>query len=216
MERETPGSAPDPEATSPAGAPVPDPDPGDGERSGLLYCGLCGALNPASNHYCAACGTTLVDAFHGTEGLRIYAHPDAAARLVAIVPAGSSLEPLPDDDAPADFARVRLDDGRLGYVRLPEIDALASRANASASTRPVPNINTNARGCVSPGAALASLVLLIVTGTLILVLMWRSEGTGSGILTAVFCLLIVPFLLLTIGFYLYSRTREDRLAEEGE
>ena len=51
-------------------------NPLDDAGSGLIYCGLCGALNPATNHYCAACGTTLVDAFHATEGLRVF---DASA-----------------------------------------------------------------------------------------------------------------------------------------
>ncbi|MDQ2655061.1 MAG: hypothetical protein M3Z20_18675, partial [Chloroflexota bacterium] len=56
--------------------------------STLIYCGLCGALNPASNHFCAACGTTLVDAFHATEGLRVFERPDPAARLIEILPSG--------------------------------------------------------------------------------------------------------------------------------
>ena len=182
-------------------------------RSGLLYCGQCGALNPIANHFCAACGTILVDAFHGTEGLRVYSRPDAAARLVAIVPSGTEIDLVPGDDAPADFARVRLADGRLGYVRLAEVEALVA---APAATDPgashraaAPDINTNARGCVSPGAALAALLLLVATGTLLMVMLARSDAAGSGILTAIFCLLIVPFLLLTIGFYLYARAHDD-------
>jgi hypothetical protein len=208
-----PGDREPPQAGAAAGAE--EETAAEPARSGLLYCGLCGALNPASNHFCAACGTTLVDAFHGTEGLRIYQRPDAAARLVAIVPAGRELDLLPDAGAPADFARVRLEDGRIGYVRLPEVESLAAAPAARSAPRR-PDINTNARGCVSSGAALAALALLLVTGTLGLVLLVRTDVAGSGILTLVFCLVVAPVLLLTIGLYLYARNREDRLEEEEE
>ncbi len=187
---------------------------GEHGRSSLLYCGQCGAINPVSNAFCAACGTILVDAFHGTEGLRVYERPDAAARLVTMVPSGSELEILPDARAPADFARVRVANGQIGYVRLPEVEALPDTAPRSGPRRP--DINTHARGCVSSTAALASLALLVITGALGFILLLRSDAAGNGILTVVFCLLIVPFLLLTIGLYLYARTREDRLAEEEE
>lgn len=185
-------------------------------RSALIYCGLCGALNPATSHYCAACGTTLVDAFHATEGLRVYERPDSAARLVEIVPAGSELDVVEDAEAPADFVRVRLPHGRLGYIRLQEVEARADADSAPAGAVRAPDINTNARGCVSQTAALASLALLVVTGTLGLVLLARDrrESDGTGLLTVLFCLGVVPFLLLTIGFYLYARTREERLEEE--
>src|SRR5919112_1521410 len=96
--------------------------------STVIYCGLCGALNPASNHFCAACGSTLVDAFHASEGLRVYERPDSAARLVEIVPAGTELDIVEDPTAPEDFVRVRLPHGRLGYIRLQEVEALANAA----------------------------------------------------------------------------------------
>src|SRR5215210_5434271 len=116
--------------------------PGGGQpRSALIYCGLCGALNPSTNHYCAACGTTLVDAFHATEGLRVYERPDAASRLVELVPAGSELDVVEDPSAPADFVRVRLPRGRLGYIRLREVEARAAGPPPTASTR-APDINT--------------------------------------------------------------------------
>ncbi len=182
-------------------------------RSTLIYCGLCGALNPASNHFCAACGTTLVDAFHATEGLRVFERPDSASRLVEIVPAGSELDIVEDPDAPEDFVRVRLAHGRLGYIRLQEVEVLAS-APGQASGFGAPDINTNARGCVTPTAALASLVLLIVTATLGLFLILRSESSDSGILASIFCLAVAPFMALTIGFYLYARSRDERLEEE--
>ncbi len=182
-------------------------------RSTLIYCGLCGALNPATNHYCAACGTTLVDAFHATEGLRVFERPDSASRLVEIVPAGSELDIVEDPEAPEDFVRVRLAQGRLGYIRLQEVEALAS-APRQAPGLGAPDINTNARGCVTPTAALASLALLIVTATLGLFLILRSESSDSGILASIFCLAVAPFMALTIGFYLYARSRDERLADE--
>ena len=185
-------------------------------RSTLIYCGLCGALNPATNHYCAACGTTLVDAFHASEGLRVFERPDSASRLVEIVPAGSELDIVEDPDAPEDFVRVRLAHGRLGYIRLQEVEALAS-APVRGPGLAVPDINTNARGCVTPTAALASLALLIVTATLGLFLILRSESSDSGILATIFCLAVAPFMALTIGFYLYARSRDERFeAEEDE
>ena len=183
-------------------------DEAAGSRASLIYCGLCGALNPATNHYCAACGTTLVDAFHGTEGLRVYERADAASRLVEIIPSGTELEIVEDAAAPADFVRVRLPRGRLGYIRLPDIEAAAAGPAPPLAPRP-PDINTNARGCVSTTGALASLALLVVTATLGLVLIARADTADAGILTLVFCLAIVPLLLLTVGLYVVARGRED-------
>ncbi len=189
------------------------------ERGALIYCGLCGALNPATNHFCAACGTTLVDAFHATEGLRVYERPDSASRLVEIVPAGNDLELVEDPEAPADFARVRLPRGRLGYVRLGEVAAragvTAGSAEGAARARP-PDINTNARGCVSTTGALASLALLIMVGAAGVVLIRRADPADAGVLSLVFCVAGVPLLILTIGLYLAARSREDRLLDEEE
>lgn len=183
-------------------------------RSNLIYCGFCGALNPATNHFCAACGTTLVDAFHASEGLRVFERPDSASRLIEIVPAGTELEVVEDPAAPEDFVRVRLPHGRLGYIRLQEVEALASGAPAPDLGRP--DVNTNARGCITPAAALGALVLLVVTGTLGLALILRSDSTDAGIYALVFCLGVAPLLLLTTGLYLYARNREERLAEAEE
>src|SRR5699024_8475881 len=106
--------------------PPDQPRPEDREARGpLIFCGMCGALNPSTNYYCAACGTTLVDAFHATEGMRVYEQPDSASRLIEIVPAGNELEVIEDPDAPEDFVRVRLEYGRLGYIRLSDVEALA-------------------------------------------------------------------------------------------
>src|SRR5699024_993671 len=103
-------------------------DPDQDDRGPLIFCGMCGALNPSTNFYCAACGTTLVDAFHATEGMRVYEQPDSASRLIEIVPSGNELEVVEDPEAPEDFARVRLPYGRLGYSRPNEIEAMAAAA----------------------------------------------------------------------------------------
>jgi hypothetical protein len=185
----------------------------DRDRSALIYCGLCGALNPSSNHYCAACGSTLVDAFHATEGLRVFERPDAASRLVEIVPAGSELDIVEDADAPADYVRVRLPQGKLGYVRLSDVEALAETLTPVSSLG-TPNINTNARGCITSTAAIGALALVVVLSTLILILLGQSDVADTGLLGLIFCVTVLPLLLLTVGLYVFSRTREERLEDE--
>ncbi|MFT4040558.1 MAG: hypothetical protein QM692_20425 [Thermomicrobiales bacterium] len=180
--------------------------------STLIYCGLCGALNPASNHFCAACGTTLVDAFHATEGLRVFERPDPAARLIEIVPSGRDLEVIEDLSGPADWVRIRLPYGRLGYVRV--ADAAAAAGPVSALPVRPPDINTNARGCVSTSAALWALALLVVTALFGVVIIWRARPEDAGLLAVVFCITLGPMILLTIGAYVAARTREDQLAYE--
>jgi hypothetical protein len=211
---------------TPQDAPeTPGQEAEDRGGEGLIFCGMCGALNPAGRYYCAACGTTLVDAFHATEGLRVYERPDSASRLIEIVPSGSELELVEDPDAPEDFARVRLQYGRLGYIRLKEVEAMAAAAGAPiggpASVamrpgRPAPDINTNATGCISSTAALASIALVVAVGALLLALMWRADTYDQGTILLVFCFGLGPFAVLTIAFYLYARSREERLAEEDE
>lgn len=195
-----------------------EPIAGDG-RGGLIFCGMCGALNPSSNFYCAACGTTLVDAFHATEGLRVHERPDSASRLIEIVPTGTELEVVEDPDAPEDFVRVRLAYGRLGYIRLHDVANLAEAARMTQRTpagRPSPDINTHATGCISSTAALAALALVVMLGALMLVIAWRANTYDQGTMALVFCVGIGPLLLLTVAFYLYAKSREDRLAEEDE
>jgi hypothetical protein len=188
-------------------------DEGSGARSArLIYCGLCGALNPASNFYCAACGTTLLDAFHATEGLRVFERPDPAARLIEILPAGSELEVMPEATGPADWVRIRLPYGRLGYVRIG--DAVAVSRIETAATARVPDINTNARGCVTTSAALWALALLVITALFGVVIVTRARPEDAGLLGIVFCLTLGPLILLTIGAYVAARTREDRLVAE--
>jgi hypothetical protein len=170
--------------------------------STVIYCGLCGALNPASSYYCAACGTTLVDAFHATEGLRVFERPDPAARLIEILPSGGELDVVDDPSASADWLRIRLPYGRLGYV-----PAAAHRL------RP-PDINTNARGCVTSSAALWALALLVVTALFGVVIVARARPIDAGLLGIVFCITLGPLILLTIGAYVAARTREDQLDDE--
>lgn len=210
--------------TTPSGKSelTPDPNSGHGNPiddrdSGrpLIFCGMCGALNPAGTFYCAACGTTLVDAFHATEGLRVYERPDSASRLIEIVPSGTELDVVEDPNLSEDFVRVRLISGKLGYIRLQEVDALASTGQIH-SARPAPDINTNARGCVTPLAALGALALVLVLGVLMLVIMFRSDTYDQGTMLLLFCVGLGPLLLLTVAIYLYARSRDDRLNAEDE
>jgi hypothetical protein len=182
---------------------------------------MCGALNPAGRYYCAACGTTLVDAFHATEGLRVYERADSASRLIEIVDSGTELEIVEDPNASEDFVRVRLPYGRLGYIRLNEVEAMAAASGAApgdtatgVSATRAPNINTNATGCISSTAALGAIALLAIVGILMLVLLATSDTYDQGTILLVFCFGLGPFMLLTIGVYLYARSREDRLADE--
>jgi len=185
-------------------------------RSGVLYCGLCGALNPSSNHFCARCGTTLLDAFHATEGLRVFQRPDAAARIVDIVPAGSELEALPDADAPADYLRIKLADGRLGYVRTADLGnapltaSATDGSGAAAPATPPPDINTAARGCITPAATLWAVALLFVLTALFYVLFARGREADQGIILGFFCVVVLPVIAILIGLYLSSRARDER------
>jgi hypothetical protein len=189
--------------------------PLDAAGSGLIYCGLCGALNPATNHYCAACGTTLVDAFHANEGLRVYERPDPAARLIEIVPAGTELDIVEDANAPADYVRIRMQHGRLGYIRLGDVGAGGPEAPVRRGL-PVPDINTHARGCVSTTGALAALGLLVIAAVFGVIIILNAPPADSGVLTLFFCVIVGPLLLLTVGLYVGARSREDRLEEEAE
>lgn len=189
--------------------------PVSGAGSALIYCGLCGALNSATNHYCAACGTTLVDAFAATEGVRVFERADPAARIVEIVPAGSELELVEGTmEVPSDWARVRLANGKLGFVRLGDVGAGA--APPPDQVLPTPDINTHARGCVSSTAALAALGLLVVMAVFGLVIVLRARPEDSGILWMVYCLTIVPLLAMTIGLYVGARGREERIEADAE
>lgn len=186
------------------------------DRGNLIFCGMCGALNPTTSYYCAACGSTLVDAFHATEGLRVFERPDAASRIIDIVPTGSTLDINEDPDAPNDYVRVRMENGKLGYIRLAEVAALAAAPPASNAIGGSPDINTNARGCVSTTGALASLALLILLSSLALYLINQEDSAEAGFLALVTCMVVAPLCLLMIVLYLMARDREDRTLEAEE
>lgn len=178
---------------------------------------MCGALNPSASFYCAACGTTLVDAFHATEGLRVHERPDSASRLIEIVASGSELEIAEDPNAPQDFVRVRLASGKLGYIRLLDVNASTGQQTVAASRyEEAADINSHAKGCVSTTGALGAVALAVVLGALLLVIMLRSNTYDQGTFAIVFCFGVGPFFILTVALYLYSRSREDRLAAEAE
>ncbi|HUG14933.1 MAG TPA: hypothetical protein VMM78_07910 [Thermomicrobiales bacterium] len=175
-------------------------------QPGVLYCGSCGALNPRTNHFCSACGHQLVDAFHASEGLRVYATPDPGASLVEIVDAGTPLVVLPTEEVlPADFAKVNLEDGRVGYVRLREVETGAGAAADVTPRTPV--------GCVSSTSVVAILALLMLIGALVLVTAFRSPDPNADFIAVLACVTVVPFLVFVIGFYLYVRKREDEIRD---
>lgn len=177
-------------------------------ESGVLYCGTCGSMNPRTSHFCAACGHQLVDAYHPSEGLRIYTTPDPAAPLVEIVPAGSDLRVLETrETVPGDFVKIALGDGRIGYVRLNEVERSADDVEDRETRRePI--------GCVSSTAVLAVLGLLVIAATLVLVTAIRSRDGTADFISFLACLVVVPFLLLVVAFFLYVRKREDDLLAE--
>ncbi|MGI9253219.1 MAG: hypothetical protein ACR2J8_05700 [Thermomicrobiales bacterium] len=186
-----------------------------GAGSALIYCGLCGALNPASRHYCSACGTTLVDAFHATEGIRVFERADPAARIVEIIPSGSELEIVEGTmEVPADWVRVRMVNGKLGFVRISDVGEGAPQPIDQ--VLPDPDINKHARGCVSTGAALGALGLAIIMALFGLVIILRARAEDAGILWLFYCITIIPLMAMTIGLYVGARGREDRIAQEAE
>ena len=186
------------------------------ERAALIYCGQCGALNPATNHYCAACGATIVDAFRATEGLRVYDRADTASRVIEIIPAGNELDLVDDEDAPADFLRVKLETGRLGYIRTADVESLAATGNAPADPLGVPDINTNARGCITQTSALLALTLLLMLTALTVVYINGANADEQAIVALVACVSLGPLLLGTIAIYVYARSRDERLELEAE
>lgn len=186
---------------------------GDGwqvsERVGVIYCGSCGAMNPRTNHFCSACGHQLVDAYHASEGLRVYLTPDPGAPLVEILDAGTNITVVETgEDLPSDFVKIALDDGRIGYVRLREVEAAVGADTTPTRREPI--------GCITPTALLAVIALLIMTAVLMLGIAIRTSNDQGGLIAAFACLLVVPFLFLVVGFYLYVRKREEELLGDDE
>ena len=179
------------------------------EPGGVIYCGSCGALNPRTNHYCSACGHQLVDAYHPSEGLRVYLTPDPGAALVEIVDPGADITVVEtSEDLPTDFAKVVLEDGRLGYVRLREVESAAAGELTAGRREPI--------GCISSTAVLAILGLLLLAATLVLVTAVRGGTDANNFIAILACLTIVPFLLLVVGLYLYMRKREEELLDAAD
>ncbi len=177
-------------------------------RSPVIYCGSCGALNPSTNHYCSACAHQLVDAYHPSEGIRVYTTPDPAAPLVEIVGPGMEITPIEGSDTlPGDFVKVTLADGRTGYIRLGDLEFPdAGQAGDSLNGAPL----RSAQGCISSWSVLAVLALLVITGLLAILIAFRSQDAGNDFLAMLACFTVVPFFLLVVGFYLAVRSREDR------
>lgn len=174
---------------------------------GVIYCGSCGAMNPRTNHYCSACAHQLVDAYHASEGLRVYITPDPGAPLVEIVDTGTDLTVVDtSEDLPSDFVKVTLPDGRVGYVRLREVEGAVGTGDPSSRREQV--------GCISSTAMLAIMALAILTGALVLITALQSDDANAGFISVLVCLTVVPFLLLVVGFYLYVRKREEELLDE--
>lgn len=160
-------------------------------------------MNPRTNHFCSACGHQLVDAYHASEGLRVYATPDPGAPLVEILDSGTNITVVDtDEELPADFVKIALDDGRIGYVRLREVEAAIGSDTTPTRREPI--------GCITPTALIAVMALLILTAILMLLIAVRANDEGA-IYPAMACLLIVPFLIFVVGFYLYVRKREEEL-----
>lgn len=176
---------------------------------GILYCGSCGAMNPRTNHYCSACGHALVDAYHASEGLRVYMTADTGATLVDIVDPGADITVLETSETlPGDFVKVSLPDGRTGYVRLREVEQAAGGELPGEPGRKEPI------GCISSTGLLAIILLSIVVAALALVTAFQSTDANADFLAVLSCIVVVPFFLTVIGFYLYVRKREDEIAEE--
>ena len=187
------------------------------ERARLIYCGQCGALNPATNSFCVACGATLVDAFHASEGLRVYDRADTASRLIDIIPPGSELDLVNDPDAGPDYMRVKLEYGRLGYIRVSDIEGLANMA----PSRPIdplgtPDINTNARGCISQTGALGAILLMVMLTILTIFYINTAAAAEQGIIALAACVSLGPLLVLTVAMYIYARARDERLESEAD
>lgn len=176
---------------------------------GILYCGSCGALNPRTNHYCSACGHALVDAYHASEGLRIYATADSGAALVDIVDPGSDIVVIETNETlPADFVKISLPDGRIGYVRLREVERVAGDVVPAEPGRREPV------GCISSTGLLAIILLAAVVGILAMVIAFQSTDANADFLAVLSCIVVVPFFAVVIGFYLYVRKREDEINAE--
>jgi len=87
----------------------------------------------------------LVDAFHATEGLRVFERPDAASRIIEIVPSGTELD-IDDDPDAIQSARENLELNReirsvsfdladLAMARLPAADVVTANLTGTLLVR---------------------------------------------------------------------------------
>ena len=106
------------------------------------------------------------------------------------------------EELPADFVKVAIADGRVGYVRLREVET-AVGATEDAPRTPV--------GCISSTALLAIIALMLVTATMGLVIAFGSTDPNADFIAVLACVTLVPFLLVVVGFYLYVRKREEEI-----
>lgn len=165
-------------------------------------------MNPRTNHFCSACGHQLVDAYHASEGLRVYQTPDPGAPLVEILDTGVDISVVEtDEDLPADFVKIALDDGRIGYVRLREVEAAIGSDATPTRREPI--------GCITPTALIAVMALLILTAAMMVLIALRSDDQDA-LYPALVCLIVVPFLIFVVGFYLYVRKREEELLADDD
>jgi hypothetical protein len=135
--------------------------------------------------------------------------PDPGAALVEILDTGSNLTVVStDEDLPADFVKVTLDDGRVGYVHLREVESGIEAGELGERREPV--------GCISSTALLAIAALLVLSVALAFLTASRSGDANASLLAVIGCAFVVPFLLVVVGFYFYVRKREDELLDERE
>ena len=79
-----------------------------------------------------------------------------------------------------------------------------------------PDINTNARGCITQTGALLALALLMMLTILTLVYISQTTVEEQGIVALAACVSLGPLVLITIAIYIYARSRDERLEEEVE
>lgn len=137
----------------------------------------------------------------------MYATPDPSAPLVEILDAGSDLTVVAtEEQLPSDFAKVTLEDGRSGYVHLREVGAVIDAGSEGERREAV--------GCISSTALLAIAALLVLSVALAFLTASRSGDANASLIAVLGCALVVPFLLLVVGFYFYVRKREDELRDD--
>jgi hypothetical protein len=79
-----------------------------------------------------------------------------------------------------------------------------------------PDINTNARGCVSPIGALGAIALVLVLIALLIVVLAKSNTYDQGTMLILGCFGLGPLLVVTVAIYLYASSRDGRLDAEEE